>query len=204
MKDFWNSRYESETYAYGKEPNQFFKQATERLNLDGTLLLPAEGEGRNAIYAAKKGIEVSAYDISEEGKLKAERLAKQENVQIDYRVGELDSHNFEEESFDSIALIYAHFPNDKHQIHNKLIKLLKPNGYFILEGFSVDNLSYREKNPKVGGPANKNMLYSIDEMKSTFSNFEIIQLEQTETELKEGEYHNGTASVIRFIGRKIK
>lgn len=202
MKEFWNERYAAESFAYGKEPNLFLKHSLEKLKFDGHLLLPAEGEGRNAVFSAKKGIKVTAYDISEEGKQKAEKFAQNENVQIDYKVGELDSHNFKEESFDGIALIYAHFPENKEEIHKKLAKLLKPNGYFILEGFSVDNISYREKNPKVGGPANKDMLYTVEEMKTTFPNFEIIQLEQTETELNEGKYHNGIASVIRFIGRK--
>jgi SAM-dependent methyltransferase len=202
MEEFWNDRYKNDQFAYGEEPNHFFQLTIERLKLNGNLLLPAEGEGRNAVYAAKRNINVTAYDISVEGKLKANKLAKRNNVQIDYKIGDLNQHNFEEESFDAIGLIYAHFSKNKQEIHKQLIKLLKPNGYFILEGFSVDNISYREKNPKIGGPSNVDMLYSIEEMKSTFENFEIIQLEQVETELSEGEYHNGIASVVRYIGKK--
>jgi len=74
--------------------------------------LPAEGEGRNAIFAAKSGWSVSAFDISDEGKNKANRLAKANNVTIDYRVGLLESLNYNDEQFDVIGLIYAHFPAD--------------------------------------------------------------------------------------------
>lgn len=203
MEEFWNDRYKSEQFAYGEAPNHFFQETIIKLKLKGNLLLPAEGEGRNAVYAAKRNLNVTAYDISVEGKLKANKLAKKNNVEIDYKVGDLNKHNFKEASFDAIGLIYAHFSKNKQEIYKQLIKLLKPNGYLILEGFSVDNLSYREKNPKIGGPSNIDALYSIEEMKSTFKDFEIIQLEQVETELSEGEYHNGIASVIRYVGKKL-
>lgn len=203
MEEFWNNRYKEKEFAYGKEPNVFFKQAIDTLNLTGTLLLPAEGEGRNAVYAAKKGLAVAAFDISEEGRNKAMELAQHANVKIKYSVGELHELQFKKDSFDAVALIYAHFPpNLKTQLHKDLAALVKPKGYIILEGFSEQNLTLRDKNPNVGGPGNKEMLFTVQEMKDTFSNFEIIQLEETEIELKEGSFHNGMASVIRFIGRK--
>ncbi|MFD0836914.1 class I SAM-dependent methyltransferase [Mariniflexile aquimaris] len=204
MKDFWNARYKEKAYAYGKNPNLFFKDSLDKLNVSGKILLPAEGEGRNAVYAAKKGLDVLAFDISAEGKNKALKLAQLENVEIDYRVGELNQLNLKKNNFDVLALIYAHFPeNQKKELHQELVKLIKPNGYIILEGFSVNNLAYREKNPNVGGPANANMLYSVEEMRDTFKDFEIIELQETEVELNEGQFHNGLACVIRFIGKKI-
>ena len=74
--DFWNERFGKEEFIYGTEPNQFFKEQLQNLEI-GTLLLPAEGEGRNAVYAATQGWEVSAFDISEQGRVKAIFLAKQ-------------------------------------------------------------------------------------------------------------------------------
>ncbi|MBA6153993.1 class I SAM-dependent methyltransferase [Gelidibacter maritimus] len=203
MEEFWNNRYKEKEFAYGTHPNVFFKNTIDKLNLDGTLLLPAEGEGRNAVYAAKKGLEVIAFDISEEGRNKAMELARSENVKIDYRVGELNQLDLKKNSFDALALIYAHFAaHEKEKLHQDLAELIKPNGYLILEGFSVNNLELREKNPKVGGPANREMLYTKQEIKDTFIDFEIIHLEETLIELKEGNFHNGLASVIRFIGKK--
>lgn len=203
VKEFWNKRYNEKEFAYGKDPNVFFKDTLSALNLSGKLLLPAEGEGRNAVYAAKKGLNVSAFDISEEGRNKTMELAKSENVEIDYQVGELNQLNFQQNSFDALALIYAHFSSDeKEKLHKDLAELIKPNGYLILEGFSVSNLEIREKNPQVGGPGNIEMLYSIKEIEETFPKFEILKLEEVLVELKEGNFHNGEASVIRFIGRK--
>lgn len=203
MEDFWNNRYKEKEFAYGKSPNVFFKNTIDKLNLSGKLLLPAEGEGRNAVYGAKLGLDVLAFDISAEGKNKAMELARSENVEIEYKVGELNQLNLEKNSFDALALIYAHFPeNEKEKLHKELAELLKPNGYLILEGFSVNNLELREKNPNVGGPGNSAMLFSKQEIKDTFNNFEIIELEETQIELNEGSFHNGIASVIRFVGKK--
>jgi ubiquinone/menaquinone biosynthesis C-methylase UbiE len=202
MEEFWNNRYKEKEYAYGEEPNYFFKETIDKLKLNGKLLLPAEGEGRNAVYASKRGIDVTAFDISSEGKIKALELAKKQNVTIDYRVGEFEKHNFELNSFDAIGLIFAHFPKNKTKLHKKMAELIKPNGYVFLEGFSSNNISYREINPKIGGPTNLDMLFTVDEMKTTFNNFEVILLEEKEIELKEGDFHNGLASVVRYIGKK--
>lgn len=202
MEKFWNNRYKEKEYAYGEEPNDFFKETIEKLKLNGKLLLPAEGEGRNAVYASKRGIDVTAFDISSEGKIKAQELAKKQNVIIDYRVGEFEEHNFELNSFDALGLIFAHFPKNKTKLYKKMAELIKPNGYVFLEGFSSNNISYRERNPKIGGPTNLDMLFTVDEMKTTFNNFEVILLEEKEIELKEGNFHNGLASVVRYIGKK--
>ena len=121
----WDDRYKSEEFAYGEEPNNYLKQQIEKLN-PCSILFPAEGEGRNAIFAAKLGWKVSAFDISEEGRNKALRLAENNNVSLDYQVGELETLDFKEEQFDAIALIYAHFPAEiKSDIHKQLNALLK-------------------------------------------------------------------------------
>lgn len=203
MEDFWNTRYSKKEFAYGTEPNLFFKESIDTLGLSASILLPAEGEGRNAVYAAKKGLDVVAFDISVEGKKKALALARSEDVEIDYRLGQLNELNLQNNSFDSLALIYAHFPaNQRDALHKSMAALLKPNGYVILEGFSVNNLKLREENPNVGGPANPEMLFTETEIKNSFSDFEVIELQETEVELNEGLFHKGRASVVRFIGRK--
>ncbi len=71
----WDERYSNEEYAYGEQPNNYLKEQLEKLNV-GALLFPAEGEGRNAVFAAKLGWKVSAYDISMEGKKKAIQFIK--------------------------------------------------------------------------------------------------------------------------------
>jgi SAM-dependent methyltransferase len=202
MKDFWDKRYGEKESAYGKEPNIFFKQELLKYT-PGRILLPAEGEGRNAIFAAKTGWEVSAFDMSKEGKSKADKIAKENKVEIDYQVGDLNQMEYEENYFDLIGLIYAHFPfESKSRYHKLLDKYLRKGGTVIFEAFSKSHLKLSAINPNAGGPKDKNMLFSTEELRSDFKNFDIIQLEETEVFLNEGLYHNGKSSVIRFVGKK--
>ena len=198
----WNDRYSKEEFAYGEVPNNYLKEQIEKLSA-GKILFPAEGEGRNAVFAARLGWTVSAFDISDEGKNKAIRFAEANNVTIDYQVGELGSLNYQSEQFDAIALIYAHFPAAiKSSIHKTLDQYLRKGGIIIFEAFSKKHLEYLAKNDKVGGPKDIESLFSIEEIQSDFPNYEIIELAEKEIELNEGMFHNGTGSVIRFVGRK--
>jgi len=200
--DRWNERYSNDEFAFGKQPNNYLKEQLEKLNV-GTILFPAEGEGRNAVFAANLGWTVSAFDISMEGKKKADRLAEINNVTINYQVGDLQEISFDTKQFDVIALIYAHFPaNIKSLYHKTLDKYLRNGGVVIFEAFSKRHIDYVSKNENVGGPRDLESLFSIEEIKSDFANYDIIELEEKEIELSEGLYHNGTGSVIRFVGQK--
>jgi SAM-dependent methyltransferase len=197
MTNIWNERYASDEYIYGTEPNVFFSEKLIQLK-PGKILLPAEGEGRNAVFAAKKGWQVTAFDNSIEGQKKALHLAEKEGVSISYLFDSYDSANFQTAYFDCIALIYTHMPAGKRTFyHQKLVSFLKPGGYLILEGFSKNQLLFNS-----GGPKNYEMLFSVEELKSDFHDINIIQIEATETELKEGTYHNGKASVIRLFATR--
>ncbi|MXV37905.1 methyltransferase domain-containing protein [Flavobacteriaceae bacterium Ap0902] len=198
----WNNRYQQDEYAYGKEPNQFYKEQIDNLK-PGKALFVAEGEGRNAVYAAKLGWDVHAFDISIEGKRKAERLAEENQVNIAYQVGELPTIDYQKESFDLIVLIFAHLPPAIRTQYHELLKiLLKKEGMIILEAFGKNNLAYRNKNPNIGGPQQLEMLLDTQELEDTFQSYKIIQLEEKEGILKEGIYHNGKASLVNFIGIK--
>ena len=198
----WNERYSNAGFAYGEEPNNFLKEQLVKL-APGKILLPAEGEGRNAVFAASMGWTVAAFDISEAGKKKALQLAKTNNVTIDYQVGELQTLNYAPEQFDAIALVYAHFPADiKSAIHKTLDKYLRKGGIIIFEAFSKKHLDYLAANEKMGGPKDIAMLFSMEEIKADFPGYDIVELEEKEIELNEGAFHNGKGSVIRFVGRK--
>ncbi|MDQ0641041.1 2-polyprenyl-3-methyl-5-hydroxy-6-metoxy-1,4-benzoquinol methylase [Pedobacter sp. W3I1] len=200
--DRWNDRYSNNEFAYGEQPNNYLKEQLTQLKT-GSILFPAEGEGRNAVFAAKLGWKVSAFDISIEGKNKAIQLAEDNNVSIDYQMGELQELDYKAEQFDALALIYAHFPSAiKSTYHKTLSNYLRKGGLVIFEAFSKKHLDYLAKNEKVGGPKEIDMLFSIEEIKSDFENYEIIVLEEKEIELNEGLFHNGQGSVIRFVGIK--
>jgi len=201
-KNMWNERYMDNEFVYGKEPNLFFKEWLQKLE-SGSILMPADGEGRNGVFAAQLGWKVTSSDLSEEGKSKALELANEKNVALDYSVGDLEELEFKKESFDAIGLIYAHFAADKKSfLHKKLNDYVKPGGIIIFEAFSKSHLLYNIKDPKVGGPKDINMLFSIAEIAADFENYEILLLEEKQIILDEGKYHIGKGSVIRFVGRK--
>lgn len=202
MNEFWDDRYKEQAYAYGKGPNLFFKEQLLKLQL-GSVLMPADGEGRNGVFAAQSGWLVTSVDLSMEGRLKALALAEANQVAIDYMVGDLEGLHFEPASFDAIGLIYAHFAADKKAIlHRTLNQYLKPGGMIILEAFSKNHLTYNSLDPKIGGPEELGMLFSAAELQADFPDHEIYLLEEKEILLDEGRYHIGKGAVVRYAGRK--
>jgi 2-polyprenyl-3-methyl-5-hydroxy-6-metoxy-1,4-benzoquinol methylase len=203
MKEFWEKRYSSKEFVYGLKPNVFFEKVVTEYKLKGSILLPGEGEGRNAIFSAKMGLEVTCFDMSSQGKQKALRLATLNNLNINYVVSEFSEIEFEENSFDVIALIYAHFsPKVKSQYHQKIVKWLKKDGILILEGFSKKQLEINTANEQSFGPKNIEMLYSADEIANDFSALDTVVLHEELIDLNEGIHHKGKASVIRYVGKK--
>ena len=201
-KNMWNERYMDNDFVYGKEPNLFFKEWLKKFE-PGSILMPADGEGRNGVYAAQLGWNVTSSDLSEEGKSKTLELAKEKQVTLDYIVGDLEELEFDKESFDAIGLIYAHFATEKKSLlHKKLNDYLKPGGLIIFEAFSKLHLLYNGLDPKVGGPKNIDMLFSTAEIAADFENYDVLLLEEKEINLEEGKYHIGRGSVVRFVGRK--
>jgi len=197
--DFWNERYSSSEYMYGENPNRFFKEQLEKIGAPGKLLLPGEGEGRNAVFAAKLGWQVDAYDQSTEGRLKAIKLADKNNVKINYHIADLLEFTPSKDDYDAIAIIYVHLNKDYRGAFNqKLIHALKPGGKIILEFFSKEQLGKTS-----GGPQDLNMLYSVDEIKKDFGSLKAVILKEEIINVDEGEKHSGEASVVRFVGEKV-
>lgn len=193
MKEFWDSKYSSDQYMYGFEPNVFLKEYLEKTS-PGKILLPGDGEGRNAVFAAKLGWEVSAFDSSKTGRDKALQLAEKHNVHISYENADVETFNFETK-FDLISIVYLHLPpNIRHTFHLNLFKHLSPGGKIVLECFS--KLQFTNNS---GGPKNMELLYSLKDIQKDFKYYNIELIEQTEINLNEGLFHQGKANVIRLI-----
>jgi SAM-dependent methyltransferase len=202
MKQKWDERYGEPAFAYGKEPNVFFKEWLLKFE-PGSILMPADGEGRNGVFAARTGWEVTSFDLSEQGRSKALQLAKEHNVTMSYMVEDFEQLHFEKESFDAIGLIYAHVAAaQKPLFHQRINDWLKPGGIIIFEAFSKDHLAFKQLDAKVGGPDDINMLYSKEELVTALKNYDPLLLTQEDILLNEGNYHLGKGSVIRFVGRK--
>lgn len=194
MKQFWDERYQQGEYAYGIEPNDFLKACLED-RIPGRLLLPAEGEGRNAVFASKLGWEVESFDSSKEGRRKAMKLASQHDTSFDYHLADYASFQPVLKSFELVALIYTHSGSkERRAFHKKLTEWLAPKGEIVLEGFSKNQLG-RDS----GGPKNADMLWSLEELKEDFAGLTITYASEEQITLNEGAYHQGNASVIRMI-----
>jgi len=197
MKGLWNDRYSKKEYAYGTEPNAFLKSQLLKLR-PGKILFPAEGEGRNSVFAATLGWDVVAFDNSIEGRRKALELAAIREVSIDYRLESYDEFEDRAGTYDAIGLVFAHASAaHRASYHQKFIQLLKPGGRIILEGFSTKQLGNTS-----GGPKIIEMLFDEAILRDDFGSLTEIEITEADTELNEGVFHTGSASVIRLIGTK--
>jgi len=197
MKDFWDKRYSEHDFAYGTEPNVYFKQQIDLLK-PGSVILPADGEGRNAVYAASQSWEAIAVDYSSEGREKALRLANIQNVEIQYHLSDLELFNFPAVTYDAAAFIYVHLPRSVIKlVYQNVIKSLKKGATIIVEVYSTNQLG-RDS----GGPQDERVLYTKDSLRDLLSGTRIQLLEEQEIELFEGKYHNGKAMVLRALATR--
>jgi hypothetical protein len=149
------------------------------------------------------GWQVFAFDQSSAGQQKASLLAEKNGVQIHYAVHTYEEMQYGTGRFDAIALVFAHTPAAKRRdCHRAFLPLLKTGGTLILEGFSKNHLQHSAYNERAGGPKDIHMLFSTEEIESDFAELETALLVEEETELSEGLFHLGRASVVRFVGRK--
>jgi Methyltransferase domain len=197
VKEFWNIRYKGDEYIYGKEPNKFFAECIRGLE-PGKVLLPAEGEGRNAVYAAKMGWDVYAFDFSEHARTKALRLALQSQVFMSYEIASCNEFQAPQDFFDLGAVFFLQLPAlERKGFHKKLINWTKPGGKIIGEYFSKKQYGLTS-----GGPQNPNLLCSIEELQNDFKSLNIQLLEEKKIVLDEGISHKGDSWVIRVIAEK--
>ncbi|MGL4879715.1 MAG: class I SAM-dependent methyltransferase [Waterburya sp.] len=196
---FWDKRYDEPDYAYGKEANQFLTEQQHRLKLGMKTLVVGDGEGRNGVWLASQGLEVLSIDLSPVGLKKAEALAIERQVKIQTQCADLTTWNWPKALYDLIVTIYVHFaPEVRQQMHRSMLKALKPGGLLILEAFNIEQLQYQIEYDS-GGPKIRSMLYDPEMLRQDFAGGKILELTETITELREGQYHNGKASVIRLV-----
>lgn len=201
-KVFWDDKFNEDFYIYGKGPNAFLEKNLTGFK-PGKVLFAAEGEGRNAVFAAEKGWEVKAFDQSTVGQKKALELAEEKAVNIDYRTGDFLEIPYRENSFDALVLIYAHFPQKfRTDYFAKMRSLLKVGGTLIFECFGENHPDWQAKNPKVGGPKDPELLFSTAEVKHYFPDFDFNVLKEEVTTLQEGAHHIGKGSVVRAMAKK--
>jgi len=193
----WDERYGVDEYVYSKEPNLFLKENFKKIP-KGNVLCVADGEGRNGVWLAKNGYNVTSIDFSPKAIEKTNKLAQEYNVSINTKCGDLLNYNFGENKYDGIVSIFAHFKvEEMNKLHSQYLRALKPNGIFFMEVFAKEQLLL-----KTGGPKDIALLYDTKDIKNSFPNAEIELLKKDIVYLHEGDMHDGKAIVVRAIIRK--
>ena len=202
----WDERFSGEVYAYGKEVNVWLKERIELLPIptENAALFPADGEGRNAVWAATKGWKSHVFDLSAQGQRKCELLAREHGVNVDYDVDDLVTRTFEPQSFDLIACSWFHTPSDIRSVHMpRMLHALKVGGFFIMEGYHTSQLPLSS-----GGPKSLDLLFDLDTIVDELTGnhapqMEIVYAKVESTELDESDLHRGHAKVVRIQLKRI-
>ncbi len=194
----WDTRYDSEEYYYGTEPNDFLRQSVDSIPAGGAVLCLAEGEGRNAVFLASKGYSVTAVDGSSVGLDKLKRLAKERGVSVETQVVDLGDFEIKPKTWDAIIAIWCHVPPGlRKSIHRASVMGLKPHGVFIHESYHPRQLHY-----KTGGPPTADLLLTADVLASELDGLRFEYLKEIDREVHEGKGHNGMSAVVQAIARK--
>ena len=189
----WDARFSGDGWAYGKEPNEWIKSRVQPS--DGKALVPADGEGRNAVWIASQGYQTKVFDLSDIGRQKCMKLAKECGVSVDYEVDDLAIRDFPKQEYDLIACSWFHVPWTMFCEHYpRMLSSLKSGGEFISEGYHISQMKMSS-----GGPKSLDLLWDLDEVMEVIGEgFNIIHAKVETVELDESDLHRGTANVVRL------
>ena len=197
----WNKRYNEAEYIFGTKPNDFLRDEFSKIPIGGSVLCLAEGEGRNAVFLAQQGYQVTATDMSEVGLNKALKLARDRGVDIITQVADLADYEFGEAKWEGIVAIWAHLPTAVRQyVHAQIAPALKPNGVFILEAYTEQQLTM----DAVGGPpaTQRERFGSLAVLRAELAELEEITGIEKQRMISEGKRHQGLSAVVQFIAKK--
>jgi SAM-dependent methyltransferase len=198
--DFWNKRFDTPDYIFGRAPNEYLQtQATRFLKKGDTVLCVADGEGRNSVWLAKQGMQVDAFDLSEVALKKAIALAKEEMAQVQFGLASSDTWNWELNHYDAVVGIFIQFadPVMRARLFAQMASTLRPGGVLIIQGYTPKQLEF-----KTGGPSILEHLYTDDMVRDLIGDLDIIDLCVYEKVLCEGPKHTGMSALLGLVARK--
>lgn len=195
----WNARYAREDFHFGEEPNAFVRAYVHPLEGNRTALCVADGEGRNSVFLAEQGIEVTAFDFAPNAVAKAKRLAARRGVHVDHRVADIFTWDWTSTTYDALVVIFIQFlpPEERERVFAGMKSAIRPGGLMLLEGYRPEQVDYR-----TGGPPRRENMYTREWLASQFSDWDIIELNAYDTEIQEGHGHSGISALIDLVARK--
>lgn len=193
----WDERYATEEFVYGTSPNDFLRESVGFLP-PGKVLCLAEGEGRNSVFLAGLGYQVTAVDSSGVGLAKALRLAEKSGLRLETLTVDLADYPIAPESWEGIVSVFCHVPAPiRRKLHAEIVVGLKPGGVLILEAYTPKQLEYG-----TGGPPNPALLMTLAELKSELAGLEFLHGVEVVRAVVEGRLHTGMGAVVQVIARK--
>jgi 2-polyprenyl-3-methyl-5-hydroxy-6-metoxy-1,4-benzoquinol methylase len=198
--DFWNKRFDTPDYIFGRAPNEYLQtQAKRHLKKGDTVLCVADGEGRNSVWLAKQGMQVDAFDLSEVALNKAISLAKEEAVHVKFSLASTEAWDWQSNQYDAVVGIFIQFadPVMRPRLFAQMISALRPGGLLIIQGYTPKQLEF-----KTGGPSILEHLYTEDMIRTLIGDLEPIDLCLYEKELSEGPKHTGMSALLGLVARK--
>lgn len=196
----WEERFaNSDDYVFGTEPAQFLTEHAAYLTPGQTALSVADGEGRNSVYMAAKGMEVTAYEFAPTAIARARDLAAEHGVSVDFREVDILNHDWPEDAFDLVAGIFIQFvgPDARRVQFEGMKRSLKPGGVLLLHGYTPEQLEHG-----TGGPPFAENMYTEGQLATDFVGWEILENRAYEREVQEGRGHVGMSALIDFVARK--
>jgi cyclopropane fatty-acyl-phospholipid synthase-like methyltransferase len=198
--DFWNKRFNTPDYIFGKAPNEYLHaQASLHLKKGDSVLCVADGEGRNSVWLAKQGMRVDAFDLSEIALSKAIALASEEAAQVQFSLASSDTWEWEPNQYDAVVGIFIQFANPvmRARLFAQMASTLRPGGVLIIQGYTPKQLEF-----KTGGPSILEHLYTDDMIRNLIGDLEVIDLCVYEKSLSEGPKHTGMSALLGLVARK--
>jgi cyclopropane fatty-acyl-phospholipid synthase-like methyltransferase len=196
----WDERYAGGEYFFGTKPNAFMVSQHHLLKPGMSCLAVADGEGRNGVWLVEQGLTVLSVDSSAVAASKADTLALQRGVKLDFEVADLLAWEWGESSYDVVVAIFIQFatPEQRTQLFANIKKCLKPGGLLLLQGYTPRQLEYG-----TGGPPLAENLYTEAMLRKAFADMEILHLAAHDSEINEGEGHHGMSALIDLVARKL-
>lgn len=195
----WDERYSVDGHLFDVEPAVFLARNTHLLEPGASALVVADGEGRNSVFLAEQGLQVTAMDVSTVGVEKARALAAAREVSPELLVADILTWEWTPDAHDLVVAVFIQFlaPAERRTVFEGLQRTLRPGGRLLLHGYRTEQLQYR-----TGGPPDPERLYTEALLAEAFADLEIEVLQGYDAVIEEGAGHRGPSALIDLIARK--
>jgi cyclopropane fatty-acyl-phospholipid synthase-like methyltransferase len=195
----WESRFTQPGYWFGTAPNAFLAGQAHRLVRGQRALMIADGEGRNGVWLAERGLDVLSVDFSPAALAKARALAAERGVALRTEQADLTDWNWPAAEFDLVVAIFIQFfgPQLRSRTFEGMKQALKTGGWLLMQGYRVEQLAYG-----TGGPGQVENLYTRALLQDTFGDMALLEINEHDSVIHEGSGHNGMSALIDLVARK--